>query len=153
MCSLCPKTLLLFPAPNHGWALHVHCPALGAAGPCHPASAVFCTHPPSNHRRCKVKENLTPNVHCIEGSWSSLSPRFSHPFLGNLLGTPSAFLLLSATAAISAISTQQLGIQVQPGIAHSTQLLTLIHVPVGQWPSCPGATPSPMEASGMGEMV
>lgn len=108
LCSLCPKTLLLFPAPSpvDGWSVCAHCPALGAGGPCHRASAVFCTHPPLSHRSFKVKENLTPNVHCVEGSWSLLSPHFSQPFLGTLLATPSAFLLLLAPTAISAVGMQ-----------------------------------------------
>ena len=118
-----------------------------------PSCLCHVLHPPSlEPQRCKEK-NLTSSVHCMEGSLSSLSPHFSHPLLGTLLATPSAFLLLSAATAISARSTQRLHIQAQPGIAHSTHWLILIHVPVGQWPSCLGATPSPREASGTGEMV
>lgn len=79
-----------------------------------------------------MKENLTPNVHCMEGSLSSLLPHFSHPFLGTFLAVLSAFLLLSALMATSAIVMQQLSIQAQSAIARSIHLQTLIWVSVGQ---------------------
>lgn len=132
LCSLCPKNTFALSCPKScRWVgpSGGHCPALGAAGLYHPAS---------NHRRCKVKENLTPNVHCMEGSWASLLPHFSHPFFGIFLAVLSAFLLLSALMATSAIVMQQLSIQAQPGVAHSIHLQTLIQVSVGRRPSCPG---------------
>lgn len=100
-----------------------------------------------NYRMYKVKENLIP-FHKTEIVIPVASFFLTHSW-GPSLQCPSAFLLLSAPAAISAIRTQRLGGQAQSVIAHSTHLLTLI-----PRPSCSGATvQAPRRQVGWGELV
>lgn len=66
------------------WALLAHCSKPRANVPRCPACAAICSHSPLNYRRCKGKENLTPTMHCVVWSWSSLSPHFCYSFLGVL---------------------------------------------------------------------